>query len=420
MFDLDNWAEIFSTIKKNKMRTFLTGFSISWGIFMFCILLSAGNGLRNGMMSNFGSRSVNSIQYWSNRTSIPYKGFPDNRQIHLNNRDTEFVQTQVPEADKISPQIWVSLPVSFEQYNSDNCQFIGVSPDYVDINGITIKDNQGRFINGIDIKEKRKVAVINQRMKEVLFPHQDAVGKMIIAGGLAYTIIGVFEENTWGNQEKAYIPFSTAQTLYIGHKGWGIHQVHFTTKGLTTQELNETFEKNLREKLSVLHHFDPEDQRAVGMWNMFKNYLQNLGIFNGLSAFIWIIGIGTLIAGIIGVSNIMLITVRERTREIGIRKALGAKPSSILGTILMESVFITSVFGYLGMFLGVGLGELVASILESPGMEQVTNMFRNPTIDVTIAVGAMMILIFSGLVAGYFPAWKATRISPVEAMRVEN
>lgn len=416
MFDLDDFREILSTIKKNKLRTFLTGFAVSWGIFMFCILLCAGNGLRNGVMTNFGSRSANSIQYWGRNTSIPYKGFPDNRPVKLDAKDVHLLNTQVDEADDISPMIFTNVQASFGVYNSD-CSFEGVEPEYMRINGIKMLDNQGRFINGIDIRENRKVAVINKRLREVLFQDGNPVGKMFIAGGLSYTVIGVFEEESWGENAKAYIPFSTAQLLY--NKGWGIHDITFTVKDLTTEKENEDFEKNFRVKLSLIHFFDPEDQRAVGIWNNLENYLQFVGMFNGISAFIWIIGIGTLIAGITGVSNIMLITVRERTREIGIRKALGARSGSIIRSVLTESVLITSIFGYFGMFMGVGLGELVNSILETPGMEQVGTMFKNPTIDVGVAVGAMLVLIVSGVLAGYFPALKAVKIPPVEAMRAE-
>ncbi|MCL1937966.1 MAG: ABC transporter permease [Candidatus Azobacteroides sp.] len=416
IWDTENWAEIVSTIKKNKLRTFLTGFSISWGILMFCILLSSGNGVRNGMMSNFGSRSVNSLQYWGRSTSVPYQGFPNNRPITLDEKDLELIKNHIPEAGDITPMISTNKMISYGTYNT-NCSFTGVTPEYMRINEIKIVDNQGRFINGMDIKEHRKVAVINKRVREILFQNGDPVGKLFIADGLGYTVIGVFEEDAWGNDESAYIPFTTAQLLY--NQGWGMHDISFTLKNLKTEKDNKAFEEKFREKLSVIHHYDPSDKRAVGIWNQLQNYLQFLGLFNGISAFIWIIGIGTLLAGIVGVSNIMLITVRERTREIGIRKALGAKPSSILGSILMESVFITSIFGYIGMFLGVGLGELVSSILQSPGMEEIAHVISNPTIDVGVAIGAMITLILSGLAAGYFPAYKAVKIQPVEAMRTE-
>ena len=398
------------------MRTFLTGFAISWGIFMFCILLSSGNGLRNGMMTQFGDRSVNSVQFWGRNTANPYEGLPSRRQIRLDEKDLNLVRDRIPEAVDISPIISTSVNVSYESSNY-TCNFNGVAANYQKISGAKIKDGQGRFISEADIKEKRKVAVINLRMKETIFNNQDPVGKLFLAGGLGFRVIGVYEENTWGDQAQAYIPVSTAQLIY--RKGSGYNDISFTLKDLNTKEENEAFEKELRKKLADLHTFDPDDTRAIGIWNQLENYLQFLGIFNGLSAFIWIIGVGTLIAGIIGISNIMLITVRERTREIGIRKALGAKPSSILSSILMESVFITSVFGYIGMFLGVGLGELVNSVLTNMPVGQMSYIFKNPTIDVNVAIGAMIILIISGLVAGYFPAWRATRISPIEAMREE-
>ena len=416
IFDPDNWAEIFSVIKKNKMRTFLTGFSVSWGIFMFCILLASGNGLKNGVASNFSGQAMNSINLWGRRTSIPYQGFPDQRIVKLDQNDLDLIKNQIPEAEYISGIINTSVFVNYNTYSS-NCQFSGVNPDYLDITGLTITSRDGRFISEADMREARKVAVINSRLKKVLFQDENPIGKQIIAGGLGYTVIGVFENRfNGGNDETAFIPFSTAQMLYT--QGWGgIGSIIFTAKGLNTLEKNEEFQKRLREKLAGLHVYDPKDERAIGIWAMVEAYLQTMGIFNGISIFIWIIGSGTLIAGVISISNIMLITVRERTREFGIRKALGAKPSSILGSILMESAFITSVFGYLGMFMGVGLGELINSALENAEASEMSFVFKNPTVEVGVAVGAMCILIVSGIIAGYYPAMKAVKISAVEAMR---
>ncbi|GHT66280.1 ABC transporter permease [Bacteroidia bacterium] len=418
MFDLDKWTEIFDTIRKNKLRTFLTGLSISWGIFMFCFLLCAGNGLKNGVTSNFESRAVNMYDFWGRRTSKPYKGLPDNRSINLDENDLRLIKEQLPQTVNVSGMISTDLEISYKNNNTP-CSFQGIDPEYMHINGVKILDAQGRFINDMDIKERRKVAVINQRAKDVLFQDSIAVGKQVVAGGLGYTVIGVFTEDSWGNDAKAYIPFSTAQLLY--NKDKDIGDIYFTVDGLETKEENEAFEKELRKKLADLHVFDPEDKRSIGMWNMLQNYLQTQGVFNGISAFIWVIGIGTLIAGVISISNIMLITVRERTREFGIRKAIGAKPSSIMGSILMESVLMTSVFGYIGMFLGVAIGELANSILLNlpPEAEEVSHVFQNPTIEVNVAIGAMLILIVSGVLAGAYPAWKASRISPVIAMREE-
>ena len=418
MFDIDKWTEIFDSIKKNKLRTFLTGLSISWGIFMFCVLLCAGNGLRNGVTSNFASRAVNMYNYWGRSTSIPYSGYPDNRPIKIDDKDLALVREQLPHTVNVSGSISKDTTITY-QNNSIAGSFVGVHPEYMNINGVKMVGSQGRFINDMDMKEERKVAVINQRMHDVLFKDTEAVGKQVIAGGLSYMVIGVFTEETFGNDAKAYIPFSTAQLLYSSDRSIG--NISFTVDGLKTKDENTAFEALLRKKLADLHIIAPKDERAIGMWNMLENYLQTQGIFNGISAFIWIIGIGTLIAGVISISNIMLITVRERTREFGIRKAIGAKPSSIMGSILMESVLMTSVFGYVGMFLGVGIGELANSILQNlpPEDEKVSHVFQNPTIAVPVAVGAMLVLVVSGVLAGAYPAWKASRIAPVIAMREE-
>ena len=414
IFDIDNWAEIISVIRKNKLRTFLTGFSISWGIFMFCILLASGNGLRNGVTSNFSGQVMNSFELWGRTTSKPYKGYPDHRRIKFNPNDLDLIKNQLPEVEFISGTNYNNLPVSYNTF-STNATLIGVSPDYLEIEGLKINKDGGRFISKADMRDTRKVAVINARLQKVLFQNENPIGKLFMAGGLGYTVIGTFETDFERDDATAYIPFTTSQALY--NDGWNIGNISFTAKGLNTLEKNDAFQKRLIEKLAGLHVFDPQDDRAIGVWARVEGYLRTKGIFDGISIFIWIIGSGTLIAGIVSISNIMLITVRERTREFGIRKALGAKPSSILGSILMESALITSVFGYFGMFLGVGLGELVNSFLENAGAAEMSHVFKNPTVDLGVAVGAMCIFIISGIVAGYYPALKAVKISAVEAMR---
>ena len=415
IFDTDNWAEIFSVINKNKLRTFLTGFSISWGIFMFCILLASGNGLKNGVTSNFSGQTMNSVELWGRSTSKPYKGFPEQRRINFTPNDLDLIKNQIPETEYISGTCYNNVSVNYNTY-STSCMFVGVSPDYLKINGLKIKKDGGRFISEADMKDTRKVAVINTRLQKVLFQDENPIGKIFMAGGLGYTVIGIFETDfNERNEAMAYIPFNTALLLY--NDNWNIGNISFSVKGLNTLEKNEAFQKRLREKLADLHVFDPEDERAIGMWAMVEGYLRTMGVFNGISIFIWIIGSGTLIAGVISISNIMLITVRERTREFGIRKALGAKPSSILGSILMESALITSLFGYLGMFLGVGLGEIINSALENMEASEMSFVFKNPTVEVGVALGAMCILIISGVIAGYYPAMKAVKISAVEAMR---
>ena len=414
IFDINNWAEIFSVIKKNKLRTFLTGFSVSWGIFMFCILLASGNGLRNGVTSNFAGQAKNSIELWGRTTSKPYKGFPERRPIDFDPNDLDLIKNQLPEVEFISGTSYNSLPVNYNTF-STNARFIGVSPDYLKIEGLTINNDGGRFISEADMRDARKVAVINARLQKVLFQNENPIGKLFMAGGLGYTVIGTFATDFERDDAMAYIPFTTSQALY--NAGWNIGNISFTANGLNTLEKNEAFQKRLIAKLAGLHVFDPEDDRAVGMWARVEGYLRTKGVFDGISIFIWIIGSGTLIAGVVSISNIMLITVRERTREFGIRKALGAKPSSILGSILMESALITSIFGYFGMFMGVGLGELANSFLENAGAAEMSHIFKNPTVDVGVAVGAMCIFIIAGIIAGYYPALKAVKISAIEAMR---
>ncbi len=416
MFELDNWLEIFYTIKKNKLRTFLTGFSVAWGIFMLIILLASGNGLKNGVMSNFGDRAKNTVEVWSRRTSMPYKGNPANRRITLDQKDFDLIDNQVPETENVSASVSSYLTASYN-FESSECNFEGVYPVLASMAGIKIKDNKGRFINEVDMNERRKVAVINGRLKEMLFKEEDPVGKMITANNLNFKVIGVYEGSDWGDEKRAYIPFSTAQMLF--NKGWGIGSLTFTVNGLNTVEENQAFEDRLRRKLAGLHRFDPADKRAIGMWNTMEDYLQTMGIFNAINLFVWIIGIGTLIAGIVGVSNIMLITVRERTKEFGIRKALGAKPITILKLILMESILITAVFGYVGMVMGIGISEAINFGMESAGGGDDMTIFKNPTVDLTVAFGATVLMIISGVIAGYFPARKAVKITAIEAMRAE-
>ncbi|GBU07191.1 ABC transporter permease [Bacteroidales bacterium] len=418
MFDIDNWLEIYYTIKKNKLRTFLTGFSVAWGIFMLIVLLASGNGLKNGVMSNFGDRAVNSIQLHGGRTSQAYKGIPENRRIRLDQKDFDLIEHQIKESEDLSASVQTDTKVSY-MLESSTATFDGVYPVLSKIKGIKIVGSKGRFINEIDMKQRRKVAVINKRLQEVLFKNTDPIGKMIVSNGLSFKVIGVYESQEWGNQQNAYIPFTTAQLLY--NEGWGIGTINFTVKGIESLEQSELFEKQLRRKLAALHQFAPDDNRAVSIWNTLESYLQTMSIFNAITFFVLIIGIFTLIAGVVGISNIMLITVKERTKEFGIRKALGAKPWSILQLILMESVLITSLFGYVGLVLGILTSELANKIIESAmaAEEGEFYIFQNPSVDIGIAVGAMLALIVAGVLSGLFPAIKAVRISPIEAMRQE-
>jgi putative ABC transport system permease protein len=422
VFDFDNFPEIWSTIKKNKLRTFLTGFSVAWGIFMLIVMLGAGNGMRNGIMKNFDRWGANRVETWGRYTSKPYKGMKLNRSIEYKDDDLELLKPLNPEVKLISGVISRSDTLSYgEEYNAYTLD--GVHPSLAIIDKIEMKTGNGRFINDVDILQKRKVIVINQRMKEVLFRGEDPLGKYVNAGKIAYRVVGVYTDEDNSNNAPAYIPFSTAQQLYCSGYGTDDGNIVFTLDGVTTEEEYEAFEKRFRQQVARRHNFDAEDLRAIGIWNTVEDYAVYNGLMNGISLFIWVIGIGTLAAGIVGVSNIMLITVRERTKEFGIRKAIGATPFSILKLIIVESILITAVFGYIGMVAGIGLTEVVNAVMESNQMggdsSDGMSIFLNPTVNLGIAASATLLIVVAGVVAGYFPARKAVKITAIEAMRNE-
>ena len=415
MFDIDNWTEIFNSIKQNKLRMFLTGFSIAWGIFMFVILLATSNGAQNGIEIVFAKRASNIVQLQGRFTSMAYAGLPDNRKINLDKKDYDQLNNRFAETEYISALIPIDAIMSYGNNNTTG-DCTGIYPDYCKINGVNII-GEGRFINDIDMNEKRKVAVINKRLKDVLYKNENPTGKTLFINGLKFTVIGIFTENTIIDIEKAYIPFSTSQLLFNG--GWGMKNIALKVKDLNTNQENEMFNKRLMKNMADRHRFHPNDKVAVNLINQLKTYLQTIGIFKTIVIFIWVIGIGTLFAGIIGVSNIMLITVRERTREFGIRKALGAKPSSILKGIVMEAVCITSLFGFLGLLVGIYASKLFNFYLKNHPEAKEFAIFKNPSIDIQIALLAMIALIVAGVLAGYFPAKQAVKIMPVEAMKEE-
>jgi putative ABC transport system permease protein len=421
MFDFDNFREIWSTIKKNKLRTFLTGFSVAWGIFMLIVLLGAGNGLKNGIMSNFRNIGYNRVETWTRYTSKPYQGMQINRKIRYKDEDLKFIPLQNPEVDLITAVIYRSDTLAYgEEYNSYSLQ--GVHPAKAMMDNIEIPVGSGRFINEIDEREKRKVIVLSPRMKEVLFKGKNPLGGYVKAGEIVYQVVGVYKGEESNYDAPAYIPFHTAQMLY--KRGFGFADIIFTVKGISTQEEYDAFEKRFRRQMGVRHKFDPEDLRALGMWSSLEEVMMLNGMLNGITLFIWIIGIGTLTAGIVGVSNIMLITVRERTKEFGIRKAIGATPFSILKLIIVESILITAVFGYLGMILGIGLTEGVNTLMEMANVGKEVarddmSIFLNPTVNLSIALSATALIVVAGVLAGYFPARKAVQITAIEAMRNE-
>ncbi len=420
MFDFDDLHEIWSTIKKNKLRTFLTGFAISWGIFMLIVLLASGNGLRNGIAYNFRYMADNTVFCNSRYTTKPYKGYLPNRRILFTEKDLLAIKRDHPEVDLISATNYRSDTITYnKEFLVGDIQ--AVHADYASILYTPIQS--GRFINELDIMGKRKVIVLPPQMVKILFRDSvKPIGQFVKLGNLMFHVVGITEEQNTSDTPPAFIPFTTGQSLYEG--GYRIQRFTFTLKGINTEAASEDFEERFRERMARRHQFDPTDMNAISMYNSGNEFRMWQGMNNGIALFIWIIGIGTLMAGIVGVSNIMLITVRERTKEFGIRKAIGAKPSSILQLIIVESVLVTAIFGYIGMVTGIGLTELInygmemAGVNSGAGMEDNT-VFHNPTVDLWTAVAATVVLVIAGVLAGYFPARKAVKISAVEAMRME-
>ena len=418
-FEFDTIREIFSTMRQSKLRTFLTGFSVAWGIFMLIVLLGSGKGLQNGVSSNFSNYAVNVVNVWPRRTNMPYKGFKAYRRLRFRDQDMEMLKNHFPQIDKASGII--SLYCSTVSYGKEygNYGINGVMPDYKDIRMLSIEAGNGRFINNIDMSEERKVVVINQRVADNLFRGEEPLGKYVQIGGIAFMVVGLETKTSNDENGYCYIPHSTAQTIY-NRRGY-TDEFYFTVTGMDSPEANEAFTLALRKTLarSLIVHTD--DTAAIGVWNMAENYVQTMRIFSTIQLFVFIIGLCTLVAGIVGVGNIMVITVKERTREFGIKKAIGASPSNILNSLLIEAVIITGIFGYIGMVLGIGTLELLSLIMENAtgtGGDG-PKVFLNPSVDLNIVLVATGILIASGLLAGYFPARRAVNIKPVEAMRAE-
>ncbi|MBR6439346.1 MAG: ABC transporter permease [Bacteroidales bacterium] len=415
MFNRDFWSEIFMALRRNKLRTILTGFAISWGIFMLIILLSAGNGLKNGVTSNFADRIKNTYTIWSSSTELPYKGHKAGRFIMMSNKDVQLFES-LHQVEEVSPTMSKGGTLIFGE-KSRTIGLEGVKPIYKNIEGIKILE--GRFINENDMKNKTKVVVIDVDSNDELLRNTEEitlVGKTVFINGLSFTVVGVCKVNMWGERGMAYAPYATLQAIYNNND---CYQITFTTKGLDTKEDNEAFKIELKRKIAALHEFSPEDKRGVWIDSHMLDSLETMRIFNTINIFIWVIGIAMLISGVVGVSNIMRITVKERTNEIGIRKALGAKPRSILLSIIMESLVITTIFGYIGMVCGIGVMELVNMAMEASGELSDGNgmsVFVNPTVDITIVVMATVVLIISGVAAGFAPAWNSVKVKPIEAM----
>jgi putative ABC transport system permease protein len=416
-FDLDHWTEIYAALAKNKLRTALTAFGVFWGIFMLMVLLGSGEGLRNGITSDFSGSAPNALYMWTQRTTKPYRGLPPGRNFDFDNADIEAIRRQVPEAGVIAPMNQLG---GFRGGNnvvrgleSGGFQVMGTYPevraiDYMDI-------SEGRFLNRIDLDETRKVAVIGSRVYEVLFEEDEKpLGETIRINGVTFKVVGVFQSRATGEQaireaEKIYVPFTSFQRAfnYGDEVGWfAITAV----PGAAASDVEEKVAALLRQR----HRIHPDDTRAIGSWNSEVEYNKIQGLFGGITTLVWIVGIGTLTAGVIGVSNIMLIVVRERTKEIGLRRAIGATPLGVTLQIIMEAIVLTGLAGYFGLLAGIGLVEGVGVLLANAGAN--TQMFQHPGVSLGNALTALMVLVACGVLAGLIPARRAVAISPVEAL----
>ena len=419
MFDI--WQEIYGTIKRNKLRTALTGFAIAWGIFMLIVLLGAGNGLIHAFELESKDMAYNSIKIFPGRTTKSFDGLKEGRRIQLDNRDLTSTEEHFSD-NVISMGATVYQSTQNVSFGKEyvNIGLAGIYPNYLELEAV--KHFSGRFINEIDLKERRKVIVLHKRTADVLFEktHTEPIGQRVNVNGITFQVVGLYNDEGSSADNDGLIPFTTLQTIY--GKGDKLHNFVFSTKGLDSEQVNEVFEENFRKMMGSNHRFDPSDKSAVWIWNRFTQHLQTQGAMSILRTAIWVIGIFTLLSGIVGVSNIMLITVKERTREFGIRKALGAKPRSILFLIIVESVAITTFFGYIGMVAGIGATEWMNVAFGNQTMDNgmwSSTVFHDPTVDLAIAIQATLTLIIAGTLAGYFPARKAVRIRPIEALRAD-
>ena len=413
--------EIWSTSKRNKLRTSLTGFAVAWGIFMLIFLLGAGNGLINAQLQQSTRFLANSMRVFPGETSKAYKGLKEGRSITLNDRDILISnETYGQYVDDVGGRL--------EQYNvninyGDNYvasqSLVGVAPTHPKIDKTEMI--AGRFINEIDMKEQRKNVVLSRsQAKELSKDYRSLVGKNVKISNLNFQVVGIYKDDESRNNTDAFIAYSTIKTIYA--KGDDAGSLEFTIKNLKTKEDNEQFEKNYRASINNNHQAAPDDERTIWLWNRYMDNIQmNQGIAIMQTA-LWIVGLFTLLSGIVGVSNIMLITVKERTREFGVRKAIGAKPWSILKLIITESIIITSFFGYIGMVCGVAANEIMDATIGHTTIDTglfKAAMFVNPTVGIGTCIGATITIVIAGTIAGLIPAIKAARIRPIEALRAE-
>lgn len=419
----DIFQEIIASMSRNRLRTCLTGVAVAWGIFMLIVLLGAGNGLVNALASSMEGLATNVMTAYMGSTSKAYGGFESGRRLRFDDSDVSLSKSAFPDiTDKVSPSITAGVMrmVCGDRYSS--ASLVGNYPSRIDVDRLRIL--HGRFIDDLDIAEQRKVAVIGSSQAEHLLPKgsgiADMIGRRVTINDLSFLVVGVYETNAMDNSPEVILPYSTMRTVF--NKSRYVDSITLSFKGIETMEEADAFEDDYRSAINLNHRAAPDDRGTMGFWNRFRQNVQMNQAMNMLTVALWIIGIFTLLSGIVGVSNIMLITVKERTHEFGIRKAIGARPSKILGLILAESVSITAVFGYVGMVLGMVFCEILDRTVGSSSTEvmgEEITMLENITVGVDVALQATLLLVVAGVLAGLSPARRAAKVRPIEALRQE-
>ena len=405
---IEAMLELWDVLSRNKLRTLLTGLSVAWGVFMLVVLLGAGAGLQNGADWEFCDDAQNSVWISGGKTSVPYAGRGPGRPILFKNQDYDDMRRSVPGIEHLTGRYWLwgEFSVSYRgKRASFNIQ--GVHPDHRFLEKTII--TRGRFLDEADLRERRKVAVIGSKVRELLFGSDDPTGAYLNVRGLSYQVVGEFEDVGGENElRKIYVPISTAQLVY--NQPSTIHQLVFTVGDASVEE-SQAMAERARALLAKNHGFPPEDRRALRVGNNLEQFTRLTQVFRWIRVFVWVVGVGTLLAGMVGIGNIMLISVAERTKEIGIRKALGATPASIIRMVLGEALVLTGVSGYVGLVSGVAVVELVAQKFPN------APFFRQPSVSLDVALGATALIIAAGALAGFFPAYRAARVSPITALR---
>ncbi|MCF8464234.1 MAG: ABC transporter permease [Flavobacteriales bacterium] len=416
MFDLDRWREVFDTLGANKLRTALTAFGVLWGIFMLIIMLGAGSGLQNGVSSEFQGFATNSLYVWTQRASKPYKGLPAGRWFSMSNEDTKALQKLVPEAKVIAPRNEVGgWRGSANVVRGMNTGAYGIKGDYPEVVQIQpMQVTEGRLLNQLDLDQKRKVAVIGTKVINDLYePGEEIIGSNIQINGVFFTVVGTIKTKKAGGEaeddaQSIFIPLSSFQQAF-NYGNWVGYYGFMPIDGVSVSELETKVLKVLKER----HRIHPEDEFAFGTNNNEEEFAEYANVFTGINFLIWFVGTLTLVAGVIGISNIMLVIVKERTKEIGIRRAIGASPFSIVSQIILEALVLTSMAGYIGIVLGVWVVEFAGPLIED-------DSFKNPEVNFQTILIALGVLIVSGCFAGFIPAYRALEIKPVNALRTEN